>query len=139
MKGAFHGRDRPGVTGLQPGPGIDGSVTTGMGLCLQGCMPDYVHATPGRLRIKTAALRSPAVARNMRADILAVADVASVTMNPSTGSCTILYDPQRLGSGSLWAALCRRGLVAGREPEPVSIRATPSWNQPWPGAPCAAA
>jgi copper chaperone CopZ len=63
---------------------------------------DYVHETLGRLRIRCRALRkqSERIAL-VKGQLESAAGVASVTVNPVTGSFTILYDPAQTTSAGL--------------------------------------
>jgi hypothetical protein len=57
-------------------------------------MIDYIHDTPGRLRVRCPRLRKELKkAAELKVHLGAVAGVMEVTVNPHTGSVTIIYDP----------------------------------------------
>lgn len=82
-------------------------------------MTIYVHYVPGRLRIKTPALkRAPAAAAAGQARLAALPGVTAVEVNPLTGSALIHFidagEP-----GRLWTVMRELGWVTGewRMPE----------------------
>jgi hypothetical protein len=76
----------------------------------------YFHSVPGRLRIKTDLLRRAATADAAQADIASLPGVNAATVNPTTGSLVITYDPTRLRTEAVWAKLCGLGLVSETPP-----------------------
>ncbi len=74
----------------------------------------YIHDVPGRLRVRTAAVRNnqPAAAA-VRALLGATPHVFSVETNPLTGSITVRYDPARLSAAAILEVLRRNGYLEG--------------------------
>lgn len=72
----------------------------------------YLHHVPGRLRVRLALLRrnGPAVIA-LRARLLALEGVTSVSINPVTGSIIIYYDRQRFAPQTFWMALRHLGFL----------------------------
>lgn len=76
-------------------------------------MSVYVHYVPGRLRIKTPALRrAPAAAAVGQARLAALPGVRAVAVNPLTGSALVHF-AEAGGPEHLWDALRGLGWVAG--------------------------
>lgn len=70
----------------------------------------YIHHTPGRLRIRIATLKNNPQGIERVRSLLAVEGTNSFTASPLTGSVTIIYDPQKLGSQHLLDILKKNGL-----------------------------
>jgi hypothetical protein len=65
-----------------------------------------VHAIPGRIRLKVAALRdNPALAEAIQDRLASVRGIDWVETSPRTGSVLILYEAKRLGSDESLQAL----------------------------------
>jgi hypothetical protein len=79
-------------------------------------MLEYVHFVPGRLRLKTTALRHQRKAAEAEAYIGAMPEVSSAVANPAIGSITIHFDKQGLSIRHLWERLCTQGYVSGECP-----------------------
>ena len=82
-------------------------------------MLEYVHFVPGRLRLKTAALKCRRRAAEAEADVAAIPMVTAAVANPLTGSLTINFDRQQLSIGDLWEKLRTLGYVSENRPEPT--------------------
>jgi len=82
-------------------------------------MLEYVHFVPGRLRLKTAALKCRRRAAEAEADVAAIPMVTAAIANPLTGSLTINFDRQQLSIGDLWEKLRTLGYVSENRPEPT--------------------
>jgi hypothetical protein len=87
-------------------------------------MSHYVHHVPGRLRVKTPALkRSPARAERVCAAVTALQGVSSAEANPVTGSLVVTYDPLRADPRGVLARLADEGVI-GRDvglPGPTQV------------------
>ena len=68
-------------------------------------MLEYVHFVPGRLRLKTTALKSQRKAAEAEANVAAIPMVTAAVANPVTGSLTINFDRHQLSIGDLWEKL----------------------------------
>ena len=76
-------------------------------------MTHYVHHVPGRLRVRSPALkRQEFKAREVREYMSAIEGVWEVEVNSVTGSVVIRYDTERVSSTTLLHSLCNLGLVA---------------------------
>jgi hypothetical protein len=82
-------------------------------------MLEYVHFVPGRLRLKTTALKSQRRAAEAEANVAAIPMVTAAAANPLTGSLTINFDRQRLSIGELWEKLRTLGYVSENRPKPA--------------------
>jgi hypothetical protein len=93
---------------------------TGSGSCVTANQrravkkPNYIHNIPGRLRVRTEAVRNnSAAAAAARALLAATPHVLSVETNPLTGSITVHYDPAGLSAPPLLGILRRHGYLEG--------------------------
>lgn len=78
-------------------------------------MNAYVHHLPGRLRLRTAAVkRNPAAAALAREHLSSVAGVHAAETSAVTGSITIRYDPEVLSRDDVIGLLRRLG-YAGQD------------------------
>jgi Heavy metal associated domain 2 len=74
----------------------------------------YIHNTPGRLRVRTEAVRNrPAAAEAVRALVAGTPHVYSVEANPLTGSITVRYDHARMDASTLLGILRGNGYLEG--------------------------
>lgn len=74
----------------------------------------FIHNTPGRLRVRTEAVRKrPVAAAAVRALIAGTPHVHSVEANPLTGSITVRYDHARLEASTLLGILRGSGYLEG--------------------------
>jgi copper chaperone CopZ len=65
----------------------------------------YIHGTPGRLRIRTEAIKNNESAAAAARELLqAIPGVHSTAANPLTGSITVIYDTAQLSSARILAA-----------------------------------
>jgi copper chaperone CopZ len=72
----------------------------------------YVHDIPGRLRVRTGAIKNDnRAAAAVRDLIKATPGVFSVETNPITGSITVRYDARRLSSKAILETLRREGFI----------------------------
>jgi hypothetical protein len=83
-----------------------------------GCPPvvklDVVHRLPGRLRLRSAALKGDRRAsEEMRGQLARIAGVRSVTANPGTGSLLLQYDPAELPPREIVELLRPQGCILG--------------------------
>lgn len=75
-------------------------------------MVDFAHHVPGRLRIQASRLkRNAADIAILRADLLNIDGVTSVSANEAIGSLTIIYDSRSLEPIAIWKAIQRRGYL----------------------------
>lgn len=78
-------------------------------------MSHYVHHVPGRLRLKTPALRrNEAEARRARLWLEGVTGVLSSEVNTVTGSLIIKYDQDAVSAQALFAGLREKGYLGGQ-------------------------
>lgn len=87
-------------------------------------MLEYVHFVPGRLRVRTAALRQQHRAAEAAAKVAALPMVTSAVANSVTGSLTINFDREQLSIGDLWGKLRTLGYISEDSPEPRNIGCT---------------
>jgi hypothetical protein len=95
----------------------------------------YVHHVPGRIRVRTAALkRDPHAAAAARTTFQGLDGVTDVRVNPVTGSLTVTYDHGRIATASLTAILRQRGYLAADVavvPSAVpAVRPAPRYQMP---------
>jgi copper chaperone CopZ len=77
-------------------------------------MNTYVHHVPGRLRVRTAAVkRNPEAAALAKQSLSAVAGVLSAEANTVTGSVTLRYDPATISQHDIFDVLRRAGYAQG--------------------------
>ena len=77
-------------------------------------MVDFAHHVPGRLRIQASRLkRNAADIAILRADLLNIDGVTSVSANEAIGSLTIIYDSRSLEPIAIWKGT--RGKTPGKE------------------------
>jgi copper chaperone CopZ len=70
----------------------------------------YIHSTPGRLRIKSPAVKkNSATAKELRKTLSTVFGIATVDINPTTGSVLVNYNPKAIALDDILALLERRG------------------------------
>lgn len=75
----------------------------------------YVHHVPGRLRVRTAAVKgSEEKAASVTTLLQSASGVSSVAANPVTGSVTIHYDQQVTDHVRLMELLNERGYSVGQ-------------------------
>ncbi|HZQ53971.1 MAG TPA: cation transporter [Bryobacteraceae bacterium] len=78
--------------------------------------PIYIHETPGRVRIRTEAIKKNDCAATAVPGLLqSVPGVLSAAANPLTGSITVTYDATRLHSAAILELLRAQGYI-GMEP-----------------------
>jgi heavy-metal-associated domain-containing protein len=84
--------------------------------------PGWVHALPGRLRVKVAAIKkAPAAAAAAERALRQERGIIDALANPVTGSILIHYDPERACPQTVLAHLARLGLsAAAPAPSPLS-------------------
>src|SRR5690242_4776534 len=82
-------------------------------------MLEYVHFVPGRLRLKTTALKNQRRAAEAAANIAAIPMVTAAAASPLTGSLTINFDRRQLSIADLWEKLRGMGYVSEDLPEPT--------------------
>lgn len=77
-----------------------------------------IHALPGRLRVKVAAIKkAPAVASQLEQTLRQQRGVAEVVANPVTGSVLIRYDAEKTGPDAILARLTPYGSPPPTAPE----------------------
>lgn len=75
----------------------------------------YIHHVPGRLRVRTGAVKgSEEKAASVKALLQSASGVCSVAANPITGSVTIHYDQQATDHLRLMELLNERGYFVGQ-------------------------
>jgi hypothetical protein len=73
-------------------------------------MSYYLHDIPGRLRIKTPAVKNnPKAADDIKNLLATLRGVNSMEFNLTTGSILIYYHPDKLHQGSIIDLLCDKG------------------------------
>jgi hypothetical protein len=83
-----------------------------------------VHHVPGRLRLRSAALKGDARAgEGIQERLAVIAGVHSVTVNPKTGSLLLQYNPAAIAPGRIADLLAAHGVA-------VSTTATKSEAEP---------
>ena len=71
-------------------------------------MTDYIHNVPGRLRIKSIAIKNDRCAAETITKLLqGLPGIDRIALNRETGSCLINYDP-RMATGDHIASLLSR-------------------------------
>ena len=74
-------------------------------------MQDYYHCVPGRLRVKTHALKhQPDRGDQVKHLLQGLDGVTAVTFTALTGSLLVLFDPDRIGPEQICGFLSERGL-----------------------------
>lgn len=90
---------------------------------------DYIHDTPGRLRIKIRALKkNDNAARGFKSFLEELDGIRSVCVNLTTGSVTIHYDHQLFDARAILQALQQQGLLEAPLPVPVKAAARSGGN-----------
>ena len=75
-------------------------------------MKDYIHDTPGRLRIRIAAVRGNTSLGNQIEDLLTnIWGITGVSVRTTTGSIIIKYDPQILNANRILNFLADHGHI----------------------------
>ncbi|HMK43429.1 MAG TPA: cation transporter, partial [Dissulfurispiraceae bacterium] len=73
-------------------------------------MSYYIHDLPGRLRIKTPLLkRNEQAAYDVKKFLGTINGVATIDINPTTGSLLVNYNPRAIRSELIIAELKRKG------------------------------
>lgn len=73
-------------------------------------MTYYVHDVPGRLRIKTPVVKNNRNAADQVENLLlTVAGVGNVSINLTTGSCLVNYDPAKAKRDDILSVLTTKG------------------------------
>lgn len=81
----------------------------------------WVHSTPGRLRVKVAAIkRDPAAAAAAERRLRREPEIVDAVASPVTGSIVIHYDAQRTSPQTILGHLSRHGLPAAM-PKPTPL------------------
>jgi hypothetical protein len=81
-----------------------------------------VHALPGRLRVKVAAIkRAPAAAREVEQALRQVPGIAEAIANPVTGSVLIRYDAETTSPQAILARLASYGVANNLDPIPSPL------------------
>jgi copper chaperone CopZ len=71
-----------------------------------------VHHVPGRLRLRSAALKGDARAgEEIKERLAAIAGIRSLTVNPKTGSLLLEYDPAVIAPERIVGLLASRGFT----------------------------
>lgn len=84
-------------------------------------MSHYIHHVPGRLRLKTPALRrNEGEGVRARKWLEGLAGVLSSEVNTVTGSLIIKYDKDAVSAQSLLASLRERGYLSGQTGLPAA-------------------
>ncbi len=74
---------------------------------------EYMHHTPGRLRVRTAALqRNPDRADAIEKTVKGIRGVSAAAANLLTGSLTVIYEPGRVTPEEILDVLRSQGLHA---------------------------
>jgi Heavy metal associated domain 2 len=73
----------------------------------------YVHTLEGRLRIKLAGIKSPAIkAREVEGHLQQFSGVEYVSANPATGNVLILYNPRVIEPREIFSFLMELGYLS---------------------------
>ena len=84
--------------------------------------PGCVHALPGRLRVKVAAIRkAPAVAAQVEQALRKDRGIVEAVANPITGSVLIRYDAERTTPQAILARLTHYGFSETAAPVPSPL------------------
>lgn len=76
-------------------------------------MSQYIHHVPGRIRVRSKAFRCSAEkASRARDELLSLAGVRTVEINPRAASIIVQYDPEQLTRSQLFATLEQLGCLA---------------------------
>ena len=87
-------------------------------------MADYLHHVPGRLRVRSAAVkRNAARAATVEQFVTGLHGVREVDVRTVTGSVTVFYDPELTSPDAIIAALRGAGYVS---PDADPAKASPS-------------
>lgn len=79
-------------------------------------MTHYIHHVPGRLRIRTLAIkRNASEAGRAKAHLRAIKGVTDTDVNTVTGSVVIKYDPAIVASTTLLESLRGLGYIAAAQ------------------------
>lgn len=90
-------------------------------------MEPYIHAVPGRFRIKLAAIKgNESRARQVCRQMETREGVLSVRSNTLTGSLLVHYDVRQLNPATLLAALEQIGFLKGRTERPIPSQDVPN-------------
>jgi hypothetical protein len=74
---------------------------------------EIVHHVPGRLRLRSAAMKGNALtSENVRQQLAEIEGVISVAANPHTGSFLLKYHPPVVPRGNVAEVLASRGFIA---------------------------
>jgi len=74
---------------------------------------DLVHHLPGRLRLRSAALKRDACAiEHQRLQLAQISGITAVEANPSTGSLLLMYDPAAVPPADVVEVLASCGIIA---------------------------
>jgi hypothetical protein len=95
-------------------------------------MIEFAHSVPGRLRIRVPSIRhDECAAAEARAAVLLIRGVRDATLNRTTGSLVISYDPAKLSTASLWRELHARLALVAVPSMPTDDRSAgaPGWSQ----------
>ena len=73
-------------------------------------MSNYIHSIPGRLRIKSAAVKkNPVEAGKVKALLAPVSGIQSLDVNPLTGSVLIRYNSHEIAESRILWTLTQAG------------------------------
>src|SRR5215831_8825019 len=101
------------------GAAVSAPFVAGVGARPTALKVDLAHHLPGFLRLHSALLKGNArAAKETQRHLAEISGVRSASVNPSTGSVLLEYDPDVIPSTELIAALATRGYVLrASEPE----------------------
>lgn len=85
----------------------------------------YIHHVPGRLRVRTAAVKgNEKQATAVKALLQSTEGVRTVAVNPLTGSVTVHYDEKSTNPSALLDVLSRQGYPVGQTSLPAVAQAS---------------
>jgi hypothetical protein len=113
-------------TTLRNGSAAPADIAGRNAVCPAGYALDLVHHLPGRLRLRSAALKHDVRAiEHRRRQLTGISGVTSVEANPSTGSILLKYDPTVVPPANVVEMLASCGITA----RPVTEGAEPGRSE----------
>jgi hypothetical protein len=100
-------------TTLRNGSAAPADIAGRNAVCPAGYALDLVHHLPGRLRLRSAALKRDACAiEHQRLQLAQISGITAVEANPSTGSLLLMYDPAAVPPADVVEVLASCGVTA---------------------------
>ena len=113
-------------TTLRNGSAAPADIAGRNAVCPAGYALDLVHHLPGRLRLRSAALKRDACAiEHRRRQLTGISGVTSVEANPSTGSILLKYDPTVVPPANVLEGLASCSITA----RPITGASETGWSE----------